>query len=784
MNRVKKTVKNTKKKHFGKAIRFTALLLITALVFSFLPSFSGKAASNYLAISSPEGKPLKREVIYGKLAADGSSQSIYVVNHYELSEMQSFSDYGDYSKVLQLTGDSVPQLDSGVVKLQATAGSYYYQGNLESTDLPWLIDITYELDGQKITAAQAAGAGGELLIKMSITANPAIDSFFFDNYALQVSATLNPDKARLLETNDSATVAISGEDRQVNWIVLPGQEADLFLRLQADNFEMDAITIAGIGLDFDFDLDISELSDETEGLTDLSDGIRQLADGTEELEAAIAQLQEAFAEIEDGSAALADNGSQLSAGAGSLESGSAQLGQGMAEYSGGVTSIKNGMAGLTSGLSQLRGGVALLSDNGTALSSGSGEILGALQQIAQGISDDPVLGGMNFDMFSQEQIDQLDQLLAGSATIKTSLEQIAAGTAGISDLYAGMQSFQTSLAGMESQLKQIPLLQDSDITIRDQAAWQTYLTDLGVAPEAQAKLIPELTALTTTAATYSKAIQELQGALARLNDSVTGFPSMVSGVEQLQQLAGGITELAVNYGNIHSGLTLLVNQLKGLAAMEGKLPELMSGLSDLKTGINLLVSEYTAFDSGLSEYTGGVAQLLPIFDGTSEQAGLLAGASQLQAGLTELDGGSAGLTAGLNQLSAGAADYRKGIDSYVEGVSSLNLGLTKFSSEGLAQFASGFASYADGANEFREATANLEDDFLEQMEAAIAEFTDMDFEPRSFVSEKNENVAGVQFVLMTEAISMPADNNGSSFAPEVEGNFLSRLRSLFVKDEA
>ena len=784
MNRVKKTIKNTNKKRIGKAIRVTAILLTMALFFSFMPSFSGRAASNYLSISNPEGKPLKREVIYGKLAADGSSQSIYVVNHYELSEMQSFNDYGNYSNVLQLTGENAPQLDSGVVKLQATAGSYYYQGNLASTDLPWLIDITYELDGEKITAAQAAGAGGELLIKVAIKANPAVDSFFFDNYAMQVSASLNPNKARLLETNDSATVAISGEDRLVSWIVLPGQEADLFLRLQVDNFEMDAITFAGIGLNFDFDFDTGELSDETEGLTELSDGIKQLADGAEELEAAIVQLQEGFAEIENGSATLAANGSQLSEGAGGLESASAQLGQGVAEYTGGVTSIKNGMDGFTSGLSQLRGGVALLSENGAALSKGSGEILGALQQIAQGISDDPVLGEINFDMFSEEQIARLDQLLGGSETVKASLEEIAKGTASISDLYLGMQSFQTSLADMKTDLDEIPSLQETEIPIRDQAAWQAYLTSLDVPSNAQAALIPELTGLTTMAATYSDVIQGLQLAFDELNNPLTGFPLMVGGVGQLLPLAAGITELSANYGDIHSGLTLLVNQLKGLAAMEGNLPELMSGLSDLKTGIDFLASEYSAFDSGLTEYTDGVAQLLPVFDGTSEQAGLLAGASQLQAGLTELDGGSAGLTAGLNLFSAGAAEYKQGVDSYTEGVSSLNQGLTKFNSEGLTQFADGFSNYADGTNELKEETANLEDDFLEQMEKAIADFTDMDFEPRSFVSEENKNVASVQFVLMTEAIRVPVDNNGSSFEPEIEGDFLSRLRALFVKDDA
>lgn len=789
MNRVKKKMNTNGKAHGAKTARVTALLLIMVLVFSFMPRYSGKAAENLLAPTAAGGEPQKREVIYGKLAADGSSDSIFVVNHYDLFEMQSFSDYGDYATVLQLTGENAPQYTAGEVKLSAAAGSYYYQGNLNSQELPWLIDITYELDGEKIPAAEAAGVAGELFIEIAIRQNLAVDPFFFENYALQVSANLNPNKAQVVETNKSATVAISGEDRVLNWIVFPGQETDLFMRLQVRDFELAAMTFAGVGLDFEFDFDLEEmdeLSENSAGLAELSDAIGQLADGAEELESAVGQLQDGLVDIEEGSGSLAENASQLSEGAGELHNGSVQLQQGLTEYSGGVSSIKNGMAGFTSGMGQLRSGVAQLATNGSSLSSGSAEILEALQQIVQGMSVDSGLGGLGFAAPTEEELAGLDVLMQGSAEFKEGLNQLATGAAGIGELYVGMKALEDNLEVLEAGAAQFAL-PDQGPVARTAEQWRAHLEEtygVTVASDAQWEgLLAELSGLSSLAAGYVTAVETLQGTLAMLNNEQQGVPALTSGLEQLLPLDGGLAELSQNYENIHNGLLLLVDTVKGTAAMAEDLPALMSGLSELEEGLSLLASEYAVFDSGLSEYTQGVAQLLPVFDGAGEQAGLIAGARQLLAGLTELDGGASDLIDGLSDYSRGAAQYKVGLDSYLDGVAGLYDGLGEYRTEGFDEFASGFGTYTDGLLEFKEATANLEDEFLKQIEEAISEYTDMSFEPRSFVSEKNKNVAGVQFVLLTEAISIPKDGTASTFEPEVEGDFLSRLRALFVNKE-
>ena len=75
-------------------------------------------------------------------------------------------------------------------------GKFYYQGELESGELPWNISLKYYLNGRLITSEELAGKSGELEIKLDITQNKNINSIFYDNYALQIALTLNGDKCK------------------------------------------------------------------------------------------------------------------------------------------------------------------------------------------------------------------------------------------------------------------------------------------------------------------------------------------------------------------------------------------------------------------------------------------------------------------------------------------------------------------------------------------------------------------------------------------------------------
>src|SRR5690625_3897973 len=94
---------------------------------------------------------IKHDVIYGKLAAKGQTQTMYVVNAFEVDELGEFVDYGRDANVRNLTDLSdIKQTNDNEVHFQAEDEEIYYQGELKNKPLPWDLSITYELDGKKI----------------------------------------------------------------------------------------------------------------------------------------------------------------------------------------------------------------------------------------------------------------------------------------------------------------------------------------------------------------------------------------------------------------------------------------------------------------------------------------------------------------------------------------------------------------------------------------------------------------------------------------------------------
>ena len=66
----------------------------------------------------------------------------------------------------------------------------------------------------------------------------------------------------------------------------------------------------------------------------------------------------------------------------------------------------------------------------------------------------------------------------------------------------------------------------------------------------------------------------------------------------------------------------------------------------------------------------------------------------------------------------------------------------------------------------------------ERMGEMMADYDFPEFDPVSFVDERNKNVTAVQFVLLTDAIEKPADEV-SEKEPEPEPTMWDRFLALF-----
>lgn len=253
-----------------KTLCLSAVLLSLLLV---LALFTGCAAA-------------KEEVIYANLDAPGSVEGVYAVNIFEVPEKTVIVEHGTYTDVKNLvsreeivkTGDDSYTVEFGPRKL-------YLQGNLADTDLPWIFEITYALDGKQMSPEEIAGRAGHVTIHIRIFGNPDGDTFFYKNYALNATV--------LFDTNTCSNIAADGAKKQLTYTILPNKVTDLCIELDTVLFSIDEISINGVRLSMDIDtdsVDMSQIDDLKDALRDLTKAADTLNNGAAQLYAGIQQL--------------------------------------------------------------------------------------------------------------------------------------------------------------------------------------------------------------------------------------------------------------------------------------------------------------------------------------------------------------------------------------------------------------------------------------------------------------------------------------------------------------
>lgn len=226
---------------------------VIALGLAFTMGITASAAS--------DAEYTKNENVYVRLEQNGELNGVYVVNTFNVTKEGEITDYGDYDKIQNLTNLDAIESDKDEHSFTAGEGKFYYQGNIDKAQLPWTFDIVYTMDGEEVEKEELAGQEGNLEIRLQIRQNPAFtDTSFFQAYMLQTSFTLDPELCEHIHAEGSAigktdsadggeqaaiqtTMTDAGANENVTFIVYPGTEADLVITTDAENFEMDDISI-------------------------------------------------------------------------------------------------------------------------------------------------------------------------------------------------------------------------------------------------------------------------------------------------------------------------------------------------------------------------------------------------------------------------------------------------------------------------------------------------------------------------------------------------------------
>ncbi|MGL5973554.1 MAG: hypothetical protein ACRCZK_07590 [Oscillospiraceae bacterium] len=568
---------------------FSAIMAVTSFLYLVSP----------FAVEASAGPINKEEVVYVNLNADGSVQGVYVVNI--LKGGGEFKDYGNYSSIRNMTTFDNLTLDNGVVAGKTDADNLYYEGILDNAQVPWNISVTYLLDGKEYSASEIAGKSGDFELKISIKQNTNFNnSTFFDNYALQVSVTLDNKGYKNIKTEE-ATIANIGSNKQLTYTVLPGNEKDISITAEVTDLRMDPISINGVRLNLSVDFDDEELLDQVgyliDGILKVNDGAKELHDGTSELKQVVKD--------------------DLMSGVPSLQNGAVTL-------DGGITTLKMGISDAQNGLNQLN-------ENSGNLNNGSAEMKSALLEIQSALS------AVSFTT------DKLLELTAASSQIKTGINELNSGVEALQNSI-GYAQYKAAMAGNGLDIDILVASNNqtiSDISVQIVSLEQTIasLPDTEVAQKAQLQMqIDQLTAISSLLGGNNAAIGGAETYLGQLSVAVGS-------------LYDGIGQMKKQYTQFDIAIRNLTDTLTGL----------LVDVSVLSNGINRIVDEYSRIDSGIKEYTDGVATLAvgytQIVDGMSS---LSDGSKALSSGINDLNSGTNSLYEGITTLNNGTLELSNG----------------------------------------------------------------------------------------------------------------------------
>ncbi len=544
----------------------TAIPVCLATALIFMPISSGIAASGDAAIIAQENAApeSKNEVVYATLGADGGVGAVYVVNQFELIQAGSVTDHGSYTAVTNLTDTSPIAQQGDTVTFTADKGNFYYQGDLISIELPWIISISYTLDGKPITPEALAGQTGQMEIHITTRQNESVNALFYENYMLQIALKLDSDLCSNISAPD-ATMAVAGKSTAVNYTVMPEKDADVTLSASVTDFTMDSIQISGIP--FSLSMDLSETDDMISDFEKLADAIDELNDGVGDLADGTSKLNDGAGSLEDGSASIRDGLTQLSDNSSRLVSASAQINDALSQISLALGSAGSfnpaDMAALPDNLTQL---ATALSGISSGLKQMEEDYAAAYASLATAIDDIPDT------TVSQEQMDALyaatDESLHG--VLDTLADAYAAGHVVKIAYNEGKSAFNAVETTSTTLAGSVDGIADTLNTM----SMQLSQTLSGSGLDQLVKLTTGLTTLSDQYASFHGGLAGFMDGVAQMADGYTAFHSGFS------KFAGGVDDLNDGVHDLYDGTCELHDETEDLPdELQSKIDELMAEYS-------------------------------------------------------------------------------------------------------------------------------------------------------------------------------------------------------------
>lgn len=697
----------------------------------------------------------KEEVVYANLDAEGNMKELNVVNIFGKGEVK---DYGSYSSVKMLNTEDKISQNGDEITFSASNDRTYYQGQLDNTELPWDISVEYYMDGTKYSAEEIAGKSGQLEMRFKVTRNEAAEGNFFDNYALQAAFALDTNKCTNIVA-DGATLANVGSDKQISYMILPGEGIDAVITADVVDFEMGAASVNGVPLSIDVEVDDQEIMDQ---VTKLQDAIASLDEGTGTLNEGTSELLDAAEqELQTGSNALATGSGQLHEGAWTLKSGGTALCAGAGSLNAGAEALLAGVQRVDAGVGQMQtslqseevktltGGVRNLNvvlNTGNpeagqmSLKDGANAVSGGVQQVGSALAQmNIVMNDGDMPVKSVSEAAQTD-----AATLAQTIVNIPATTTGNG---SGISVAVTNFSGTADVSGTVNMADYNSVAI---TTLQNLIASGNLSEEACTQVQNVINQLSSSQSIvlYGASISGASGTGDVNNVPVTITNPDLTSLAGLAQKTAAETagvNTAINGDGTNPGiaaaLTVLDEKVNGTNATVG----LIAAASYLADGVQSVATGAASLDEGMNGTNGLMVQMK---DGTSQ---LREGTGELLDGSQELADGTKELYTKTGELLSGITEIYNATGSLRDGSGKLDRGVAELVA-GITELYDGTVEMKDGTGELYEETEGMDQEISDQIDELLSTITGEDETVVSFVSDKNTNVDAVQFVIQTEAV--------------------------------
>lgn len=208
----------------------------------------------------------------------------------------------------------------------------------------------------------------------------------------------------------------------------------------------------------------------------------------------------------------------------------------------------------------------------------------------------------------------------------------------------------------------------------------------------------------------------------------------------------------------------------GAIALEEGVDQLQEGVEDLRDGAEDLRDGAQQVSAGASQLNTAMQALSSIFDRAVEDYVDFLKANEQKVEAMRVEATYEAYKQGIPTLAGAAGLVAAGADQLANGVDDLYDGVLKLSD--------GVTELSDGTMQLRDQSSDMDTIVDDKVDEMIDDYRSKSFDPVSFVSGKNRDVAVVQFVIKTGDIKIP-DAPAAAAEEEAEGSFWQRVSDLF-----